>query len=98
MRIDQLTVADFPGVDSTKFEEWKTLQLALKPYKPLGPVLFLGGSALLLVTHSALVFWGFLAAIAAYFIIFLPKILRITKLTQELGIEAKVKAKLKEQR
>ena len=98
MRLDQLTAADFPGVDSAKFEEWKAVQLDAKRYAPLGPVIFIGGSVLLLLTGNPLVFWAFITAIAAYFAIVFPKFLKSLKLTQALGIETQVKAKLKEQR
>jgi hypothetical protein len=99
MRLEELTAADFPGVDPEKFEEWKALTLQVNRLPLIGLAIVVLGSVVTVPLIGGAIGWGIpVIAFFAYMIPQQPKKFRCAKLYKELGIKDQLKRKLKERR
>jgi hypothetical protein len=100
MRFDQLTPADFPGLDPQRFEEWKSLRASAMRSQTIAAVIFIGGLIVgmslvggaigsLIPMAIGLAYWGFVT---------IPGLIRFGKMTKALGLRDQLNAKLREPR
>lgn len=99
MRIQDLTPADFPGIDAAKFEEWKALTLRAMKVPMIGLAIMIGGYLIAVPLIGGAIGW--LLPVVAYFAYMFTQWKqgrRIRELNSELGMKARLRTKRQEEK